>query len=132
MIVLDASAVLEVLLDTELGRRIDEKTWGDARSIPNAPHLLDVEVTQVLRRLVRAKQLSPDFARTLLGDLQALDLVRHPHGLLLDRALELGDNLTAYDAMYVALAEALDATLVTTDGKLAKVPGKKAAILVMR
>jgi predicted nucleic acid-binding protein len=102
--VLDASAAIEVLLDTELGRRVEARVWGDARSIPNAPHLLDVEVTQVLRRLVRARRLSFDFAETLLADLRSFDLIRHPHGDLLDRALELADNVTAYDGMYLALA----------------------------
>lgn len=128
MIVLDASAAIEVLLDTDLGRRVEERVWSDAQTIANAPHLLDVEVTQVLGRLVRARRLSFDFAQTLLGDLQAFDLVRHPHGELLERALELSDNVTAYDGMYVALAEALDAALVTTDVKLSKLPGKKARI----
>jgi predicted nucleic acid-binding protein len=79
-----------------------------------------------------ARRLARDFAHSLLMDLQAFDLVRHPHGDLLGRALELGDNVTAYDGMYVALAEALDAPLVTTDGKLAKVPGKRAKVVLMR
>ncbi len=131
MIVLDASAAIEVLLDTDLGRRVDEQAWGEPSTTTHAPHLLDVEVTQVLRRLVRLRRLSIDFAQTLLGDLQSLDLVRHADGDLLARALELGDNVTAYDGVYIALAEALGASLLTTDAKLAKVPGRRARVVLI-
>ncbi len=100
MIVLDASAAIEVLLDTESGRRIEARVWGDARELPNAPHLLDVEVAQVMGRLVRARRLEADLARAMLFDLRDFDLVRHPHTDLLERALQLRDNVTAYDAVY--------------------------------
>lgn len=132
MIVLDASAVLEVMLDTDLGRRIEEQVWDDERHTPNAPHLLDIEVLQVLGRLVRAKRLKGEHAQALVGDFRQLDLVRHPHMDLLDRVLELRTNITAYDAIYLALAEALGATLLTCDAKLARAPGARARVEVLR
>ena len=122
MIVLDASAVLELLLGTErgqvVGHRIENATVG-----LHAPHLVDVEVAQALRRYVRDGELARAEAAVALEDLRALDLERHPHEPLLDRVWALRDNLTAYDAVYVALAEALGATLVTCDGRLARAPG---------
>jgi predicted nucleic acid-binding protein len=89
----------------------------------NAPHLLDVEVAQALRRLVQQGERGQADARVALEELSALDLERHPHEPLLDRIWALRKNLTAYDATYVALAEALDAILLTCDGRLARAPG---------
>lgn len=132
MIVVDASAALEVLLNTDLGERVGREIWGATHQLLNAPHLLDVEVAQVLGRLVRTRKLDVDLASTLLGDLADLDLVRHAHTDLLDRALQLGDNVTAYDGVYLALAEALNAVLVTCDAKLARVPGSKAKVTLIR
>ncbi len=94
----------------------------------HAPHLLDVEVLQVVRRLEAAGTLPPGRGRDALRDLRDLRLVRYPHETLLDRAWALRKNLGAYDAMYVALAEGLDAPLVTTDRKLAAAPGHRARI----
>ena len=114
MIVLDASAALELLLGTPKGRTIADLIRNPETSL-HAPHLLDIEVAQVLRRLVRQRELSSSSAAAALQDLADLDLERHGHVAHLARIWDLRDNLTAYDAVYVALAEALDATLLTCD-----------------
>lgn len=85
----------------------------------HAPHLIDVEFLQATRGLVRSKQLTLDRAADAHLDFASLPLTRYPHAPLSDRVWELRDNLSAYDAMYVALAEALEAPLVTCDAKLA-------------
>lgn len=120
--VLDASVVVELLLSTSQGRSIAERI-ADPRIALHAPHLVDVEVTQALRRYVRVGEIDPVSAAAALDDLRALDVERHGHEALLDRVWALRENLTAYDAVYVALAEALDATLLTCDGKLARAVG---------
>ena len=130
MIVVDASAVLEFLLQTPLGAKVEARLFRD-RDEFHSPHLVDVEVTQGLRRLVRAREVSPDRAAEAIADLSDLDLHRHPHLDLLPRAWKLRENVTAYDAMYVALAEALDAPIVTCDTPLAKAPGHGAHIEVI-
>ena len=129
--VLDASALLEFLLQTPLGARVEARVFRDADEL-HAPHLLDVEVVQALRRLVRTGEVSAGRAEEAIADLADLDLHRHAHVPLLDRAWILRDNVTAYDAMYVALAEALDAPLVTCDRPLAAVPGHSARVEVIR
>lgn len=125
MIVLDASAVVELLLDTPVGRRVGILIADPALGL-HVPHLLDVEVISVLRRFVREGVIEDDEAQAAIDGLLALDLQRHSHEGLMERAWALRKNVTAYDAMYVALAEALDATLVTCDSKLAKAPGTRA------
>jgi len=130
VIVVDASALLEFLLQTPLGTRVEARLFRDEEEF-HSPHLVDVEVTQGLRRLVRAAEVSPDRAAEAIADLADLDLHRHAHLDLLTRAWKLRDNLTAYDAMYVALAEALDAPMVTCDTPLAKAPGHHARIEVI-
>lgn len=127
MIVVDASALLEFLLQTPLGTRVEARLFRD-RDEFHAPHLADVEVTQGLRRLVQAGEVSPARAAEAIADLADLDLHRHPHVDLLMRAWKLRENITAYDAMYVALAEALDAPLVTCDRPLASTAGHGATI----
>jgi predicted nucleic acid-binding protein len=127
VIVVDASALLEFLLQTPLGTRVEARLFRD-RDEFHAPHLADVEVTQGLRRLVRAGEVSPARAAEAIADLADLDLHRHPHLDLLMRAWKLRENVTAYDAMYVALAEALDAPLVTCDRPLASTSGHRATI----
>jgi predicted nucleic acid-binding protein len=87
-----------------------------------------VEVTQALRRLVRTGDVSAERAAEAIVDLADLDLYRHPPLGLLPRAWKLRENVTAYDAMYVALAEALDAPIVTCDMRLANAPGHRARI----
>ena len=130
MIVLDASALLEFLLQTPLGARVEARLFRNQDEF-HSPHLVDVEVTQGLRRLVRAGEVSADRAADAIGDLADLDLHRHPHLDLLTRAWKLRENVTAYDAMYVALAEALDAPIVTCDAPLAKAPGHRAEMEVI-
>lgn len=131
MIVVDASAVLEFLLQTALGSRVEARLLRDGDDL-HAPHLLDVEITQALRRLVRAGEVDDERAAEALADLIEFDLRRHPHVDLLARAWELRDNLTAYDAIYVALAEALDGPLVTCDGRLGAASGCAVPLDVIR
>lgn len=122
MIVLDASAIVELLLGTGQGHSIGARISDPALGL-HVPHLADVEVAQALRRYVREGELEPAAAASALEDLHSLDLERHAHEPLLDRVWALRDSLTAYDAVYVALAEALDTTLLTCDGRLARAPG---------
>lgn len=96
----------------------------------HAPHLLDVEVAQILRRFVRRGEVAPDRARQALDDLAGLPLERYSHEILMARVWTLRENLTAYDATYVALAEILDATLLTRDGRIPRAPGHGARVEV--
>lgn len=127
MIVVDASALLEVLLRTPAAPQVEERLFASRETL-HAPHLIDLEVAQVLRRYVQGGQMSAVRARQALDDLGALRLTRWPHDALLPRVWALRANLTAYDAAYVALAEALGAPLVTRDRRLATAPGVKARI----
>ena len=131
MIVVDASALLEFLLQTSIGTRVEARLFRDEDDEFHSPHLVDVEVTQGLRRLVRVGEVTADRAAEAIADLADLDLHRHPHLDLLTRAWKLRENVTAYDAMYVALAEALGAPLVTCDKPLGKAPGHRAQIEVI-
>jgi predicted nucleic acid-binding protein len=126
VIVVDASAVLEVLLRTRAAGRLEARLFG--RVSLHAPHLLDVEVAQVLRRYAARGELTAARGVEALADLAAFPLTRYPHDLLLARIWALRENLTAYDAAYVALAEALRAPLVTRDERLASAPGHRATI----
>jgi predicted nucleic acid-binding protein len=127
VIVIDASALLEFLLQTALGSRVEVRLFRDEDEL-HAPHLVDVEVVQGLRRLIRTGEVSPGRAAEAIVDLSDLNLHRHPHVDLLGRAWKLRDNISAYDAMYIALAEAIEAPLVTCDSPLAKAPGHRARI----
>jgi predicted nucleic acid-binding protein len=122
MIVLDASAVVELLLRTPTGARVAARISAPEESL-HVPHLLDLEVTQVLRRYEAMGTVPSVETRAALDELLALDVARYEHDLLLPRIWELRHNLTAYDASYMALAEALNAPLLTCDGALASVPG---------
>lgn len=121
MIVLDASAALELLLGSAVGRRVAVRIADPSESL-HVPHLVDLEIAQVLRRFVLAGSVSPARATQALDDLAQLDLDRCAHGPLMPRIWALRDNLTAYDAAYVALAEALAAPLLTCDARIAGAP----------
>ena len=131
MMVLDASVLLELLLGTERGRTIAVRIADPAIGL-HAPHLADVEVAQALRRYVREGEIGASSAEAALEDLQSLDLERHSHEPLLGRVWALRENLTAYDAVYVALTEALDSTLLTCDGRLARAPGLSRRVELVR
>lgn len=118
MIVLDASAVVELLVDEAGSRDLRERVLG-AGSL-HAPHLVDTEVQHALRGLVRGRKLTADRATDGLRDLADLALLRYPAHPLADRTWELRSSLTSYDATYVALAERLECPLVTCDRKLAR------------
>jgi predicted nucleic acid-binding protein len=125
VIVVDASAVIEVLLNTPSGIQIAERFFDPAETL-HAPHLLDVEVAQVLRRYTRTGELDTARGLQALEDLVDFPLTRYPHDLFLLRIWELRHNVTAYDAAYIALAEALGAPLLTRDAALASAPGNRA------
>jgi len=127
VIVVDASALLEFLLQTPLGARVEGRLFRDEDEL-HVPHLLDVEVIQGLRRLVRAGDVPSGRAAEAIADLADLDLHRHSHLDLLGRAWNVRVNLTAYDAVYVALAEAIGAPIITCDHPLARSPGHHARI----
>jgi predicted nucleic acid-binding protein len=120
VIVVDASAAVEYLLQTELGLRV-EALLGDVDLV--APELLDAEVMAVLRREVLGGRLGSRRAGEAVADLADWDVERISHRVLLDEAWKLRSRVTAYDALYVAAARARNAALVTADGPLARAPG---------
>jgi predicted nucleic acid-binding protein len=122
VIVLDASALVELILDTPTGQLVAARIADPAVGL-HVPHLADIEVVQALRRYVREGEIDAGAAAVALGDFRALDLQRHAHEPLLDRIWALRKNLTAYDAVYVALAEVLDGVLLTCDRPLSHAPG---------
>lgn len=130
MIVLDASVVLEVLLRTSDATTVERRLLASAEAL-YAPHLLDVEVAQVVRRYFLRGDLTGNRGAEALSDLADLPVERFPHTALLPRIWDLRNNLTSYDAAYVALAEALDCTLVTRDRRLANSPMHTASVEVL-
>ena len=127
MIVVDASVILELLLRTPAADALEARLF-DAGETLHAPHLLDVEVAQTLRRYAARGEISGHRGRVALGLLIGFPITRYPHEPLLARMWALRANVTAYDAAYVALAEALGATLVTRDERLATTAGVRAKI----
>jgi predicted nucleic acid-binding protein len=132
MIVVDAAIVIDVLLDIspDAGRvrdrlRREPVPWA-------APELMDAEVAHVVRRHVLRGELASETAKAALADLVVMPIERHSHLPLVQRAFELRDNATIYDALYLTLAEVLGATLLTRDAGLARVPGVSAAVEVIR
>lgn len=127
MIVVDASAVLEVLVgepNPSLASRLATE------DVLHAPHLLDTEVLHVLRRLERRRDLTRTQVAAAREQFGALAIDRYPHHPLSERVWELRTSLSAYDATYVSLAEALDATLVTTDRRISRASGVAAVVEV--
>lgn len=96
-----------------------------------APELVDIEVINALRRMVRLRELSGPVAQESVQSLGVVPLTRRPHLPFLPRIWELRDNLTAYDATYVALAEALRCPLMTADARIAAAPGVRCEIVVL-
>ncbi len=131
MIVIDASAILEVLLNTATGNRVAALLGRPDETI-HAPHLLDIEVTQVLRRYSLAGDLDDNRSNQARDDFKSLPIERYPHGPLLERIWQLRDSLTAYDAAYVVLAEALDVRLITCDARLSRSHGHGARVELIR
>lgn len=127
MIVVDASAVIEVVLRTRAAAAVERRVH-DMRETLHAPHLVDIEIAHVIRRSTAKGEVSGDRGRAAIDDLADFPMHRHPHLALLPRIWELRHNLSAYDAAYVALAEALDAPLVTRDARLAASSGHRARI----
>ncbi|HLB30650.1 MAG TPA: type II toxin-antitoxin system VapC family toxin [Gammaproteobacteria bacterium] len=126
MIVLDASAAVELLLNTAAGSRIAVRLAGAGDL--HSPHLIDIEITQTLRRLLARTEISRERATLAFDHWSELDIERYNHRPFLNRIWALKDNFSAYDAAYVALAEVLQATLVTGDQRLANAPGSRARI----
>lgn len=124
---IDASALLEILLRTDRADRLMERAFAESEQL-HAPQLLDIEITQVLRRLVRQREITVARAEQTLQDLSDLLIERHEHQALVQRIWQLRDALSAYDGAYVALAEALAAPLLTCDAKLAGAHGHRAII----
>jgi predicted nucleic acid-binding protein len=130
LIVLDASAALEVLLRGRAATAIEVRMFAEGETI-HAPALIDLEIAQVLRRHVAASQMTAIRGAEAVDLWRVIPVQRHGHELLLPRIWELRGALSAYDAAYVALAEALDAALVTLDAKLARSPGHRARVEVI-
>ena len=126
MNVVDASVLVEFLTGGERGEEA-EGAIGRERWVW-APALVDAEVGQALRRQVRGGSISARKAGAALADLLEMRLQKVPHRHLIDRAWELRDNVSFYDGLYVALAEALDAPLLTFDGKLARASGLRTEV----
>lgn len=129
MIVLDASAAVDWLLRTPAGQRIEERIYARRETL-HSVHLLDVEIAQVLRRMVRDGTLTLRRAEEAIEDLAALRIARYAPALLLPRIWRLRHNLSSYDAAYVALAEKIDAPLITRDRRIAAAPGHAASVEV--
>jgi predicted nucleic acid-binding protein len=119
VIVADASLVVDLLLGGDAAAPIAARLLDPAETV-HVPHLLDVEVAQALRRYALSGELDAARGEQAIADLADFPFQRYPHAALLERAWELRHSLSAYDSVYVALAEALDATLVTRDRRLAR------------
>ncbi len=127
MMVVGASALLESLLRTSAAKVVQDRLFAPHQTL-HAPHLLDVEIAQVIRRYAAAGDIDSQRGRMVFADLADFPLRRYSHDFLLPRIWDLRNNLTAYDAAYVALAEALDAPLLTRDRRLAAAVGHHAQI----
>lgn len=127
MIVLDASAAVDWLLQTSAGLSIEKRIYSRNETL-HAPHLLDLEVTQVLRRLALQRVVSVYRAEQAVRDLLDLRITRYAHSVLLPRIWQLRHNFSAYDAAYIVLAEKLGVALITRDTRLASASGHAASV----
>lgn len=125
MIVLDASAAVAALLNDGNARRLVGSEG------LHAPHLIDAEVVSALRRLVLAGTLKTEDGLRCLEAWGHLAVIRYAAGPLLQRMWELREGISAYDAMYVALAELLDCALVTADTRLSRASGLRCSVTVV-
>jgi predicted nucleic acid-binding protein len=120
VIVVDASVIVHLILPGVTNSYIRDRVF-DSRRTLHAPELLDLEIIQVLGRYQRRNELTKPRLQQAFEDFRGLSISRHSHAVLVDRIWQLRNALTAYDAAYLALAEALDATLLTCDAGLAKI-----------
>lgn len=125
--VLDASGALELLLNTTAGKRLAARLTDETETV-HVPHLIDLEIAQVLRRYVLRGSLDERTGAMALRRWRQFDVERYPHEPFLDRVWRLRANVTAYDAVYLALAEALSMVLVTGDRRLAAAPGLRVTV----
>jgi len=128
MLVLDASTLFEVLADTPQAESVRALLAADPDHA--APHLIDAEVLSVIQTQHRSGRLDRTAASQAIDDLRSWPGERWSHGPLLERAWDLRDNVRGYDALYVALAEGLEATLLTLDARLARAPGPRCRVIV--
>jgi predicted nucleic acid-binding protein len=130
VIVLDASAVVELVLGlghgTEVAQRLD-----DPAETLHAPHLLSAEVAQVIRRFERRGDIDAVRGAEALNDAGDLDVAYYDHLPLVPRVWELRESVSTYDALYLALAEVLDAPLLTGDAALASAPAHRVEVVVL-
>lgn len=126
MLVVDTSAVLQALAAHDPAPGLVEHLARDGDL--HGPHLIDTEVLHALRRMTMNGAISDERAMDARSDFAELTLVRYPHQPLSDRVWALRHNLTAYDATFIALAETLDAPLITCDARLASAPGHTAHV----
>jgi predicted nucleic acid-binding protein len=131
LIVVDASAAVTMFLNLGPNAGRVRNRRRQAKEV-HIPHLFDVEVLHVLRRYSLRGDLSGKQSRLILSLLREMKAVRYPHALLAARIWEMRENLTAYDATYVALAEVLDAPLLTMEARLAQAPGIRAEVELYR
>ena len=127
MIVLDASAAVDWLLQTPAGQRIESRIFSEHETL-HAPHLLDLEVVQVLRRMARDGAIPEQRVENAVRDFLDLRITRYAHTVFVSRIWELRHNLSAYDAAYVVLTEKLGATLVTRDARLVPAVGPRISV----
>lgn len=128
MIVLDASAAVDLLLRSQpVADRLRERLQRPGETL-HVPHVFDLEVAQAVRRRTLRAEISPARGRRALDRLAELRLTRYGHARLLDRIWELRENFTVFDAAYLALAETLRASLVTVDAKLTSPTGSRARV----
>jgi predicted nucleic acid-binding protein len=128
MLVVDTSAILAALVGRDPSAELIDTLAADADL--HAPHLIDIEFLRGLRRLAATAEIADARAEDARLDFAELTLVRYPHTDLVERIWTLRHNLTAYDAAFVALAEALGTPLVTCDSRIASAPGHEAEVLL--